>query len=104
MQKPGYCVEREIVVVAPDGQFAAFTETWLDDVNKVGLFEPVGTHKDFQRRGLGRAMMLHTLHEMKSLGMKTAIVGHEINNPASTGLYNSLGFRTKYEITDYKKL
>lgn len=104
MLNPGYRVEREIVVVASDGQFAAFTKTWLDEVNKVGLFEPVGTHKDFQRKGLGRAMMLHTLHEMKSLGMKTAMVGHEADNPASIGLYNSLGFRTKYEIADYKKL
>ena len=103
MLKPGYKPEREIVVVAPDGQFAAFTETWLDEVNKVGYFEPVGVHSDFQRKGLGRAMMLHVLHEMKSLGMQTAQVGHEISNPASTGLYNSLGFRTKHEIMDYKK-
>ena len=104
MLKPGYSHEREIVVVAPDGQFAAFTVTWLDELNKVGYFEPVGVHKDFHRRGLGRAMMLYCLHEMKRLGMKTAQVGHEIGNPASTGLYNSLGFRTKHQLMDYTKL
>jgi ribosomal protein S18 acetylase RimI-like enzyme len=104
MRKPGYRPEREIVVVASDGRFAAFTVTWLDEVNKVGYFEPVGVHSDFQRKGLGRAMMLHTLHEMKALGMTTAMVAHGIENPASTGLYNSLGFRTKYEITGYKRL
>lgn len=103
MRKPGYLPEREIVVVAPDGQFAAFTVTWLDALNKIGYFEPVGVHKDFHRRGLGRAMMLHCLHEMKQLGMKTAQVGHEIDNPASTGLYNNLGFRTKHNIMDYIK-
>lgn len=103
MLKPGYSPEREIVVVAPDGQFAAFTVTWLDELNKIGYFEPVGVHKDFHRRGLGRAMMLHCLHEMKRLGMTTAQVGHEIDNPASTGLYTSLGFRTKHKLMDYIK-
>jgi hypothetical protein len=49
-------------------------------------------------------MMLWTLHEMKALGMKTAMVDHGIDNPASTGLYNSLGFRTKHEIVGYKRL
>ena len=104
MLKPGYEVEREIVVVAPNGRFAAFTKTWLDTVNRVGLFEPVGTHKDFHRQGLGKAVMLYALHEMKSLGLEYAHVGHEVSNPASTGLYNSLGFCTKYEIYDYKKV
>jgi mycothiol synthase len=104
MLKPGYNPEREIVVVAPDGQFAAFTVTWLDEVNKVGYFEPVGVHQDFHRKGLGRAMMLWTLHEMQALGMKTAMVDHATDNPASSGLYNSLGFRTKHEIIGYKRL
>jgi mycothiol synthase len=104
MLKPGYSPEREIVVVAPDGRFAAFTETWLDEVNKIGYFEPVGVHADFQRKGLGRAMMLYALHEMKALGMKTAMVDHETDNPASSGLYHNMGFRTKHKLTDYKKI
>lgn len=103
MLKPGYLPEREIVVVAPDEQFAAFTVTWLDALNKVGYFEPVGVHKAFHRRGLGRALMLYCLHDMKRLGMETAQVGHEIDNPASTGLYNSLGFHIKHEVMDYTK-
>lgn len=57
MESPGYAPEREYVVVAPDGTFAAFTLTWHDDFNKIGYFEPVGTHTDYQRRGLGRAVM-----------------------------------------------
>ena len=103
MLKPGYLPEREFVVLAPDGQFAAFTKTWLDGLNKVGYFEPVGVHRDFHRRGLGRALMLHCLQEMKRMGMKVAQVGHEIDNSASTGLYHSLGFRPKHELVDYIK-
>jgi mycothiol synthase len=104
MLKPGYAPEREIVVVAPDGRFAAFTVTWLDEVNKIGYFEPVGVHAEFQRMGLGRAVMLHAMHEFKALGMKTAMVDHATDNPSSSGLYNNIGFRTKHKLTAYKKM
>lgn len=103
MLKPGYEPEHEIIVVAPDGRFAAFTKIWLDTWNNIGLFEPVGTHKDFQRRGLGRALMLYTLHAMKRLGMETAIVGYDTENRPASSLYQSLGFRHKYTTLGYKK-
>lgn len=103
MLKPGYLPENEVVVVTPEGHFAAFTKTWLDEVNQVGYFEPVGVHRDYHRKGLGRAMMVYCLHEMKRLGMQKAQVDHEVSNPASKGLYNSLGFRTKHEVIGYQK-
>ncbi len=103
MRKPGYRVEREFVVVAPDGRFAAFTVTWLDEVNKVGLFEPVGTHADFHRRGIGKALLHHVLRDMRDRGMERAHVGHEADNPGSAALYNSVGFRTKYGLHDYAR-
>jgi ribosomal protein S18 acetylase RimI-like enzyme len=96
MVKPGYDPQREMVVVAPDGRFAAFTIMWLDTVNKVGLFEPVGTHRDFHRKGLGKALMLHVLHTMKVHGMETAMVGHDAENAPATALYHSIGFIEKH--------
>lgn len=53
MRSPVYTSELDLVAVAPDSRFAAFCICWLDNVNQVGLFEPVGTHPDFQRKGLG---------------------------------------------------
>lgn len=103
MQSPGYEAEREVVVVAPDGQFAAFCIIWFDPITRSGLFEPVGTHADFQRRGLGRAMMLEGLRRMKAAGMETAIVCHVWNNQAAQGLYHSVGFCKKDDIYDYRK-
>lgn len=50
MTKPGYQPEREIVAEAPDGRIAAFAVYWVDERNRVGHFEPVGTHHDFRRR------------------------------------------------------
>jgi len=103
MRKPGYDAHREIVVVAPDGRFAAFCIYWLDPINRIGLFEPVGTHREFQRKGLARAMMNSTMRRMREENMTRAMVGHMTNNPASTNLYASLGFQTKYRVYQYKK-
>ena len=58
-------MEYEWVVVAPDGRFAAFTNLWIDQVNRSMLFEPVGTHSDFRRQGLGKALMLYALRRMR---------------------------------------
>jgi len=99
-------MEYEIVAVAPDGRFAAFTNIWIDDVNRSLLFEPVGTHSDFRRRGIGKALMTHVLERMKAeRGIKRAYVGHEPpdKNPASVALYASVGFKKLHEIHDYSK-
>lgn len=104
MHKPGYIAENERVVVAPDGRFAAFCLLWLDDVNHSGLFEPVGTHADFQRRGLGKALMADCLHWLHSRGMQIAYVTSERDNPASNALYQKLGFSPQIQFTAYSRL
>ncbi len=104
MRTPGFEIERELVMVAPDGRFAAFLIYWPDPVTKTGLFEPVGCHKDFQRRGLTRALMYEGMRRMLTCGMTTAVVAHHINNDASTALYHSLGFETKYTSTSFHKM
>ena len=68
MESPGYTPEREYVVVASDGSFAAFTLTWHDHLNRTSLFEPIGTHKDYRRRGLGRAVVLYGMLQMAAAG------------------------------------
>jgi len=103
MRTPGFDVERELVVVAPDGRFAAYLIYWLDHISRSGLFEPVGCHADFRRRGLTKALMYEGMRRMRARGMHTAIVLHHADNPASTALYASAGFRPAFAITDYRK-
>lgn len=103
MRSPAYDIERELVVVAPDGRFAAFTVLWFDAISRSALFEPVGCHPDFQRKGLTRALMYEGMRQMVAQGMKTAVVAHLTDNPASSGLYASLGFTPKRAITSYTK-
>jgi len=103
MQAPGYAAEREVVVVAPDGTFAAFTVTWHDSLNRIGLLEPVGTHPDHRRRGLGKALVLHAMHRMKAAGMQYATVANTATNEASRALYATCGFTSWHLIDDYLK-
>jgi mycothiol synthase len=87
-----YRYERDIVLEAPDGSFAAFAMCWMDDVGSIGEFEPVGTHPDHQRRGLGRVIMRHGLRLMRAAGMRDAMVFSLRSNAASEALYRSAGF------------
>ena len=105
MQAPGFTINNEMVVVAPAGDFAAFLVYWLDPISQSGLFEPVGCHPDYQRRGLVKALMSHTMSLMRDAGMTKAIVKHELGNEASTAAYASLGFVRAGAYTDwFKKL
>jgi len=99
-------MECEIVAVAPDGRFAAFTNVWIDEVNRSLLFEPVGTHADFRRRGIGKALMAHALRRMeRERGIERAYVCHAppSENPAAAALYASVGFKKRCEIHEYSK-
>lgn len=103
MHSPVYNPDLDIVAVAPDGQVAAFCIVWPDPVTGVGLFEPVGTHPDFQRKGLGKAVVLEGLRRLKALGMTSALVCAESDNPAAKALYESAGFKPVKRLHTYEK-
>jgi hypothetical protein len=74
---------------------ASSTIMWLDEANKTAEFEPVGTHPDYRRRGLGRAMLLHGMQLARAAGatqMTVACLGAP-GHPQARGLYYSVGFR-----------
>lgn len=103
MESPGYAAEREFVVVAPDGSFGAFTVTWHDSVNRLGLFEPVGVHEDHRRKGLGKALMLAAMRAMIDAGMTRATVTNEGTNEGARALYRSAGFEPWHLLDGYEK-
>jgi len=103
MQSPGYAPERELVIQAPDGTYMAFSVIWYDHLNSTGLFEPVGTHKDYRRRGFGQALIQYGMHQMAVAGMKYATVAHFGENKAAKGLYRSCGFEPWHMLDGYQK-
>jgi mycothiol synthase len=103
LEQPGWEVGHEFVVVAPDGEIAAFAGVWLDELNRVGHFEPVGTHAGYRRRGLARAAMLDGLLAMRTLGMARATLDYDAENTAAGALYEGLGFVKQFELFGYRR-
>jgi ribosomal protein S18 acetylase RimI-like enzyme len=87
-----YAFDRDIVLEAADGSFAAAAICWADPAGSIGEFEPVGTHPDHQRRGLGRVIMRHGLRLMRAAGLRDALVFSLRSNTAAEALYRSAGF------------
>lgn len=90
-QAQGYQLERDLIVEAPDGAFAAFTLVWYEPISKIGMYEPVGTDPDYQRQGLGRALMVAGFQLLRDLGATHVYVGTGTAIPANR-LYESTGF------------
>lgn len=103
MRSPVYNSNFDLVTESPDGQFASFCIIWPDPINHIGLFEPVGTHSDFQRQGLGKAVVTAGLHQLKAYGMDRAMVCAQDDNPPALQLYQAVGFVKKYKLLTFIK-
>jgi ribosomal protein S18 acetylase RimI-like enzyme len=100
-----YRADLDCIAESADGTFAAYALAWLDDENRVGELEPVGTHPDHRRRGLGRAVNLLALHRLRHAGAELAIVlcrGDEAY-PVPKRLYEAVGFRRHSRIVGFRK-
>ena len=100
-----YRADLDCVVEAPDGSVAAYTLAWLDEENGVGELEPVGTHEDHRRRGLGRAVNLFALRRLREEGATEAIVAcrGDAAYPAPARLYESVGFRERVRTVAFRR-
>jgi len=103
MQSPLYPAGQDLVIEDPDGRVAAFCICWLDPINCVGSFEPLGVHPDFQRRGFGKAILQSGLRFMQAAGMITAIVGTGWDNTPAVNLYLAAGFNLGLRLLTYEK-
>lgn len=90
MRSPVYMAERDLVVVREDGRIGAFVVWWADS-SGIAQIEPFGTHPEFQRMGLGRALLHHALNDMKAAGMSMARVTTD-EPRAANAFYSSVGF------------
>jgi ribosomal protein S18 acetylase RimI-like enzyme len=64
----------------------------------------LGTRRGFRRIGLGRAMLLAGLNQLKIAGMEMAKIGVDADNPnGALQLYESVGFRKVHTNISYFK-
>jgi len=100
-----YREDLDCVVEAPDGSFAAYVLAWYDDENRVGEFEPVGTHPAHRRLGLGRAVNLYALQRLRDVGADRAVVMCRGDDAYAIPkrLYESVGFRQHSRIVRFTR-
>lgn len=94
---PLYRRDLDIVAVAEDGAIASFCTVWFDDVTRTGVFEPVATHPDYQRRGLASAVMAEGLRRLRWYGADLATVGSY--SEAAGRTYAAMGF-VDYDLSE----
>ena len=103
MQSPGYEMAQDLVVIAPDGTFAAFALVWIDPRSKTGQFEPVGTAPAFRRLGLGQTVLLKGLQLMQKQRLECAFVIVEGADTPAVQLYHSVGLSPQWDLYLYSR-
>jgi ribosomal protein S18 acetylase RimI-like enzyme len=103
MQMPGYHRDLDVVAVTPDGVIAAYVNGWIDPINRIGDFGPVGALPAYRRQGLTRAALLEGLRQMQAHGMNRVCISTGISNTPAIRLYESVGFKIVNRCLDYVK-
>ena len=103
MRLPGYDRELDVVAVVPEGVIAAYVNGWIDPLNRIGDFGPVGALPAYRRQGLTRAVLLECLRRMQARGMERVSVSTGVSNTAAIRLYESVGFRIVNQYLEYVK-
>jgi len=103
MQLPGYDRHLDVVAVAADGIIAAYVNGWIDTVNRISDFGPVGARPAYRRRGLTRAVLLECARRMQARGMERVSVSTGVTNTPAIRLYESVGFTIVNKYLEYVK-
>jgi ribosomal protein S18 acetylase RimI-like enzyme len=103
MRLPGYHRDLDVVAVTPDGVIAAYVNGWIDPVNRIGDFGPVGARPAYRRQGLTRAVLLEGLRRMQARGMDRVCISTGVSNTPALRLYESIGFKVVNKYLEYVK-
>ncbi len=87
---PSYSADWDLIAVSPDGELAAENLVWRYPRNHTAEIDPLGTHPDYRRQGLARAMVLESFKRMRANGIQYAYIASETQDPIVAHLYASL--------------
>lgn len=90
LNAPDYDPTLDLHVIAPDGRYVANCIVWHDAPNQIGILEPVATHPDFRRMGLGRAVIYEGIRRVRPRGATEIWVGSD------QAFYQSIGFVVQF--------
>lgn len=96
-QAPGYRPDLDLSLVNGQGEVVAFCNAFVDEVNRIGILEPVGTHVDYRLMGLGQAVIYEALNRLRFLGMVKGYTG------PMQPFYQRIGFQMDVEFEVWQK-
>ena len=95
---PDYKSGLDLYMIAPDNQVAAFCTLWHDEINNIGILEPVGTLPEFRKIGLAKALIFKCMNSVYDKGVRKIYVG------SSQTFYFKLGFNVEWCDEIWKKI
>jgi len=96
-QAPDYHKSLDIVVIAPDGEFASFCLIWIDLPNRLASLEPVGSQPEYRKMGLAREAIFEAMRRAAAQGVEQVIVG------SSQVFYQKIGYKPLKPRVRYQK-
>ncbi len=94
LQTSLYRSNLDLVILDRDDKSAAYGLFWYDPITATGLVEPMRTEDIHQRRGLARHVLTAGINLLAEAGAVRIKICFEPDNPASRGLYLSVGFES----------
>ena len=75
-----------------------------DSNRRLGYVDDLSVRRPWRQRGLGRALLVASLHAFRAHGLTAAGLGVDSENPnGALGLYESVGFRQREHSVAYRK-
>jgi ribosomal protein S18 acetylase RimI-like enzyme len=99
---PDFRYELVPIVRAADGTLAAYCMSWWDERWASVEIEPLGTHPDYRRLGLARAIVREVMRRAWELRARYVLVWGGTTNPEAKALYLSAGMRRRRTLLDYR--
>lgn len=98
-----YHKDLDLVAVDRQGSFAAFCTVRIDPVSRMAELEPVGTHPDYRKLGLARAVICEGLRRLQKYNPSLICILGAAATEAANRLYDSVGFTHKTGVHTWRK-
>jgi ribosomal protein S18 acetylase RimI-like enzyme len=102
-QAPSHVHELHLNVVNEQNQIAAFCSVWLDRENNIAEFEPVGTVPQFQKQGLGAALLAYACNRLREMNCPQVNVESWSESVGANKLYSACGLEEYDRLYSWRK-
>lgn len=96
-----YDPELDLAVDSPEDDPVGYALFWFDATTSIGMLEPMRVEDEYQRLGLGRALLTAGLDRLAARGARRLKVGYD--GEAGRGLYEGAGFRLSATVRSFQR-